>query len=121
MSGSSPNIVTRPFFAAGLLLAACSEEPIPLPSYEDLSLHRECACVTRGDCVSLELIDGTGEHRNFQCRWTDRQARRAICNSEDRFKPIGGAWSKWERSEFRFRHLGEKGWCWDRRGSEGRP
>ncbi|MGA9582067.1 MAG: hypothetical protein WBR13_08880 [Allosphingosinicella sp.] len=104
-----------------VLLAACSEAPIPLPAFEDLSLHRECACVTRGDCVVLELIDGESEHRNFQCRFTDRKAKRVVCSSEDRFKPTGETWSNWERSEFRFRHLGEKGWCWDRQGFEGNP
>ncbi len=88
----------EPALAGLLLLAACSEEPIPLPAYEHLSLGRECACVTRGECVAGELIEGEGEHRNFQCRWTDQQAKRAICSSEDRFKPTGGAWSKWERS-----------------------
>ena len=111
----------RTALAGLLLLAACSEAPTPLPVYEDLSLHRECACVTRGDCVALELIDGEDENRNFQCRWTDKRAKRAVCSSEGRFKPTGGAWSDWERSEFRFRHLGENGWCWDRQGFEGNP
>lgn len=122
MTGSSPKIATRIFFATALLLAACSgEAPTPLPVHEDLGLHRECGCVTRGDCVALELVDGEIEHRNFQCRFTDRKAKRAVCSSEDRFKPTGGTWSAWERSEFRFRHLGETGWCWDRQGFEGNP
>jgi hypothetical protein len=113
----------RAFVPAGLLLlSACSaEDPIPLPVYEDLGLHRECACVTRGDCVFVDLIEGTSQHRNFQCRRTDGQAKRAICTSEERFKPTGEAWSDWKRSDFSFRHLGDKGWCWDRHGYEGNP
>lgn len=123
MPGSRLSSAVRRLCAAVLTtLAACSAEaPVPLPVFEDLSLHRECACVTRGDCVALEMIDGEGEDRNFQCRRQDRPAGRAVCSSESRFKPAGGAWSGWERSDFRFRHLGEKGWCWDRQGSEGHP
>jgi hypothetical protein len=41
-------------FGALPALTACAEDPLPLPAYEDMGLHRECACVTRGDCVSVD-------------------------------------------------------------------
>lgn len=101
---------------AGLLiLAACGEERRPLPAFADTGLHRECACVTRARCVSLELIEGEGQDRNFRCRWEDRKLVRATCRYEHRFKPTGKTWSNWKTEVLPFRHLGEKGWCWDRR------
>lgn len=98
-----------------LALAACAgEDPVPLPTPTDTGLERECPCVTEGRCWTAELADGEGEERNFQCRWEDRAAGRATCRWEHRFKPTNEPWSGWETSVLRFRHLGEKGWCWDR-------
>jgi hypothetical protein len=70
-----------------------------------------------------DLAEGRSEERNVQCRWVDRVMGRADCTFETRFKPEGPGipetpWSSWSRSTVRFRHLGERGWCWFERVAE---
>jgi hypothetical protein len=108
-----------------LLLAACSgNAPAPpapsLPTLADDSLERECACLERGDCAHSDAFEGQGEIRGFLCRWEDRAAGRATCTRESRSKPDAppSVWSSWSRTTVRFRHLGERGWCWMERSSE---
>jgi hypothetical protein len=115
----------RPFALAGLaLLAACAQEPPPpppLPAFADLSLERECRCVTAGECTIPEAFEGQGETRGFRCTWADRATGRADCTYEGRSRPDdppGSRWSSWSRSTVRLRHLGARGWCWFERGSE---
>lgn len=69
-------------------------------------------------CVALEMIEGESEERNFQCRWHDPNTGRATCSYEHRFKPTNKPWSEWDKMVLSFRHLGEQGWCWDRRSSQ---
>ena len=118
--------IGRLALATGLaLLAACSREaPDPpalsLPILADQSLERECDCVTAGRCFIPEAFEGQGETRDFQCRWEDRAGGRAACTFESRSKPDAPPprWSPWSRTTMRFRHLGERGWCWYHRTSE---
>jgi len=112
--------------ATGLFsLAACSRDaPAPpalsLPTFADQSLERECDCVTAGRCFIPEAFEGQSENRNFQCRWDDRAGGRATCTFESRSKPDEppSRWSSWSRTTVRFRHVGERGWCWTDRSSE---
>jgi hypothetical protein len=121
--------MTRPaVFPAALavplfLLAACTRDPPApapapsepaLPSFADDTLERECDCLLAGRCAMPDVMEGQSETRNAQCRWEDRAAGRASCSRESRFRPAapGARWSSWSRSTMRFRHAGEKGWCW---------
>lgn len=114
MSGLRPYLAST-CLGAFLLLSACSSpEPVPLPTHEDTGLERECPCVTQGRCWVAELADGEGEERAFECRWEDRTSGRATCTWEHRFKRPNEPWSGWSKSVLQLRHLGEKGWCWDR-------
>lgn len=107
------------------LLAACSRDApvapaISLPTLADQSLERECDCVTASRCFTPDAFEGLGETRHFQCRWDDRAAGRATCTYESRSKPDEppSLWTSWSKTTVRFRHVGERGWCWFERWSE---
>lgn len=86
-------------------LAACATEPPEptLPTLAETAIERECACVERGECAILEIAEGEGETREFQCRWDDQANGRATCTYESRFKLADppSAWSSWSRSTVR--------------------
>jgi len=105
-----------------LAIAACSAEPAPpsLPVFADLSMERECACVTSGECPVADAFEGQSETRDFQCRWADQAGGRAVCAYESRSKDMepGSQWSPWSRTTVALRHVGARGWCWSDRLSE---
>jgi hypothetical protein len=112
------------FVAAALAASACSQpgpearRDIALPNFHDANaIERECRCVMTGQCAIVDVASGRSESRNFECRWQDREAGRAICTWVSRFFASGADErdEPWHQVDVALSHAGEKGWCWGAR------
>jgi hypothetical protein len=62
----------------------------------------------------LELIEGKGETRSFQCSLHGNPADRATCTWESRFDAEDPAVEDvpWHESRLQLRRARDGGWCW---------